>query len=89
MTDGHTFRLDGKVALVTGASRGIGAAIAETLKDAGAAVAGTSRTEDSATEISERLDTAPVIMDVTDVRSIREGVDKVGTELGRLVDFLR
>jgi len=81
---GYSFRLDGKAALVTGASRGLGAAIAEILKDAGATVAGTSRTEESATEISERLGTVPVVMDVTDVSSIHAGVDKVVSELSGL-----
>lgn len=84
MTTGHTFSLDGKVALVTGSSRGLGAAIAEVLKDAGATVVGTSRTEESATEVSEHLGTLPVIMDVTDVSSVREGVDKAASEFGKL-----
>ncbi len=84
MTEGYSFRLDGKAALVTGASRGLGAAIAETLKNAGATVAGTSRTEESANEVAERLDTVPVVMNVTDVSSVREGVDRAASELGGL-----
>lgn len=84
MTNEHPFRLDGKAALVTGASRGLGAGIAEALKEAGARVIGTSRGEESADEVAERLDSVPVVMDVTDVSSIREGVDKAASELGRL-----
>ena len=84
MTNSHSFRLDGKTALVTGASRGLGAAIVEALEDAGASVAGTSRTEESAARISEHSNTSPVVMDVTDVSSIREGVDKAASELGGL-----
>lgn len=85
MTPNQTrFSLDGKTALVTGASRGLGAGIANALKEAGAEVVGTSRTEESAAEISEHLGTEPIVMDVTDVSSVRNGVDKAASSLGRL-----
>jgi NAD(P)-dependent dehydrogenase (short-subunit alcohol dehydrogenase family) len=79
-----SFRLDGKVALVTGASRGLGAGIADALKEAGATVAGTSRRQDSAERVAERLDSVAVAMDVSDVAAVRAGVDRVASELGRL-----
>src|ERR671916_751592 len=69
-----SFRLDGKVALVTGASRGLGAGIADALKEAGATVAGTSREQGSAEQVAERLDSVPFVMDVSDVASVRAAV---------------
>ncbi len=79
-----SFRLDGKVALVTGASRGLGAGIADGLRAAGATVVGTSRDRESAARVGDRLGTVPVVMDVTDASSVRENVDKVSSDLGRL-----
>ena len=79
-----SFRLDGKTALVTGASRGLGAGIADALREAGATVVGTSREPESAAQVAKRLDSVTIAMDVTDVASVRAGVDLVASELGRL-----
>ncbi len=49
------FRLDGKVALVTGASRGIGEAIAVTLADYGAEVVLVSRKEDALKSVADKI----------------------------------
>lgn len=79
-----SFRLDGQVALVTGASSGLGAGIATELVEVGATVVGTSRDAESAKRVAEQLGSVPLIMDVTDVASIREGTNRVASEYGRL-----
>src|SRR5918912_1200255 len=79
-----SFRLDGQVALVTGASKGLGAGIADGLKQAGATVVGTSREQKSAAQVAQRLGTVPLVMDVTDVSSVQTGVQRVASEFGRL-----
>jgi len=81
---GPYFGLDSKVALVTGASRGLGAKIADALREAGATVAGTSRHPESAARVAENLGTLAVEMDVTDVASVRAGVGLVASELGKI-----
>ncbi len=48
-------RLDGQVALVTGAGRGVGRAIARALSDAGAAVAVCARSEDEVVRVAGEL----------------------------------
>lgn len=65
------FSLEGKVALVTGASRGIGKAIATQLKDLGATVIGTATSEHGAEKISEYLGKGNgLVLNVTDNDSI-------------------
>lgn len=79
-----SFRLDDKIALVTGASRGLGAGIADAFRDLGATVVGTSRDPASTKEVADRLESIPITMDVSEVASVQAGVDKVVSELGRL-----
>lgn len=61
------FSLTGHTTLVTGAGRGLGRAIAHGLRELGATVHGTSRTDEGARAIAEDLSTEPLVLDVTDV----------------------
>lgn len=74
----------GRVALVTGAGRGIGQAVADLLQAEGATVYGTSRDEQSAAVIAERYGTAPIVMELRDTASVVAGVEAVIAHAGRL-----
>ena len=74
-----------KIALVTGASRGIGAAIASALADAGLVVVGTATSEQGAGKISEALSSRGGhgrVLNVTDVASIDALLAGLRTDLG-------
>jgi 3-oxoacyl-[acyl-carrier protein] reductase len=83
------FDLTGKIALVTGASRGIGREIAITLGKAGATVVGTATSEAGAADITEGLKAAGVkgfgaVLNVTDTASLEPLFTRIADELGQL-----
>jgi len=84
--------LDGKLVLVTGASRGIGKAIALTLGRAGATVIGTATTETGADNVSKvfaenKISGKGMKLDVTDNEQVSNLVKNIGEDFGS-VDIL-
>jgi NAD(P)-dependent dehydrogenase (short-subunit alcohol dehydrogenase family) len=81
--------LDGKVAIVTGASRGIGAASARAFAEAGATVVLAARTIQAIVTIAEEIRSAggkalAVPTDVTDPESVQRLVETTVATFGRL-----
>jgi NADP-dependent 3-hydroxy acid dehydrogenase YdfG len=89
MQDGHAPSLVGKTAVVTGASSGIGRAIAEKLGAAGAHVYLSGRTLDAMEASKARIESnggkaTPVVADVRDVSQVQGLVQRAADETGRL-----
>ena len=84
--------LDGKIVLVTGATRGIGKAIALTMGKAGATVIGTATSEAGANNVSQMLDDEKIsgkgiVLDVTDNDQISKLDETIKKDFGS-VDIL-
>jgi NAD(P)-dependent dehydrogenase (short-subunit alcohol dehydrogenase family) len=81
------FRLDGKVALITGASSGLGRHFAQCLAGAGASVAIAARRLDRLSELADEIDAAggrafPVALDVTEAASVEAAIAAILAEFG-------
>ncbi len=88
----NQFRLDGKVALVTGASYGIGYAMASALAEAGATIVFNDRNEEAvqkglAAYKADGIKAHGYICDVTDEQGINEMVARIEQEVG-VIDIL-
>ncbi len=89
LMSGTDFSLNGKIAVVTGASRGIGAALATALAQHGARVALLGRDAHALESLQRSLtmggNTAlPIVADVTEVALLDACFDRVVTQLGPL-----
>jgi len=83
------FSLKDKVALITGASQGIGRATALTLAEAGAKVAIAARNAEKLMSLAEEIlaaggEALPVHMDVTDATQVKTGFQQLFGKFGKL-----
>ena len=93
MNDLSLFSLDGSVALVTGASSGIGHEVAIGLAQAGAKVIAAARREDRLVSLVEKIDqqggeALAVALDVTQRDSITNAFDKAEEKFGQPVNVV-
>jgi len=84
VTPFDTFRLDGRVALVTGASAGLGERFARVLRAAGAEVVVTARRADALATLADEIGALPIAADLADADERREIVETVQEDCGRL-----
>lgn len=78
------FSLKGRIAFITGASRGLGFAMAKALKDAGATVIINARNETELTAAAEKIGCEAMAFDVTDAATARAKLEEIAQRHGRL-----
>ena len=89
MIDSKTFRLDGRLALITGSSTGIGFALARGLAQAGAEVIINARTAERVEQAVETLrkeghKVHGQVFDVTQEESVTQAIDHIESKIGPL-----
>lgn len=82
-------QINGKIALVTGASQGVGASIAESLIRAGATVIGIASRQERLTRFSESLKDKqsqfhPIVCDLSQVEQVVSAFEKIKSEFGTI-----
>jgi NAD(P)-dependent dehydrogenase (short-subunit alcohol dehydrogenase family) len=82
------FDLSGQVAVVTGASSGLGVVFAKALAGQGANIVLLARRQEMLSDVSKTIETMgvrclAVKADVTDTKSIRDAIDEIGKAFGR------
>src|SRR5215213_1180918 len=82
MTVLDAFRLDGRVAVVTGGNRGLGLAFARALTEAGARVAIAARDDERSGAVAAELGGMAVATDVTDPETVAAMLEAVTAALG-------
>lgn len=82
MATDDLFRLDGTVAVVTGASSGLGAAVARALAGAGARVAAVARRHDRLAALAAEIDGVALACDLLDAAAVEGLVPRVVEHLG-------
>lgn len=81
---GHMFSLEGRVALVTGASRGLGFAMAKALAENGAKVIVNARNEAELSAAAAKIGAQSMAFDVTDAKVARRALEDVAERHGKL-----
>lgn len=89
MTVLSSFQLNGKLALITGSSAGIGFALARALGEAGAHVVINGRNDEKVSAAShilknEGLNVSEAVFDVTDAKSVTKAVNDIEAKLGAI-----